>query len=139
MSGKSSVYGYILIMIAIIMFIIGAVNFRHIKNLEKNGIEIKAEIIDYFYKGHAGTTIRTGVDMDREFSLLIKYKVEDKTYTKTLNAKRIKYPNRGDYAIIHYNPNNPNDILEENRNAFIITILIGMFFMILGIKILKNQ
>ncbi len=106
--------GLILTIFGIVMLVINIKNQNYIKT-ESTVIDVKMTQEAY--------VDNDGNQVEAEYSATVKYTVDDKDYTDTLD--NVGKHNIGDTITIYYNPNNPSQITQTKSIILPIVIIVG--------------
>ena len=113
--------GLILIIFGVVMFCINMKNQNYIK------IDSTVTEVNKIQEAYLDTD---GNQVEAEYSATVKYTVDGKEYTNTLD--NVGKLNVGDTMTIYYNPDNPSEITQTN------SIIIPIVIVVIGIASLTG-
>ena len=112
------------VLIGIGLSIFSIINIRAYNEKNKTYIEATATVVDYEYdRDEEGRELAT---------IIVEYKVDRNTYKLKDKSSTTNPQALGSKVKIKYNPSNPSDAIFSNDNTYIITLVVGIIFALVG-------
>ncbi len=130
---SSIVMGIIIILIGIVIMFFSFSSKKDYNKKNSTYIEANATIVDVLSRNRSDRNADTGmIEEYTEYAPVLEYKVNENTYryngdystTRVVKDQQVK---------IKYNPKNPNDIIMVNSKNYMILLIIGAVFIIVGL------